>query len=73
MKPVSPFQAPCIFSSQKYAEMYKLRFLNLKIKECGTMLNMAFLATPASKGCAPTAHAHCFQATAFAFVKRGNG
>lgn len=28
------------------------------------MLNMAFLATPVSKGCIPTAHAHCFQATA---------
>lgn len=28
------------------------------------MLNMAVLATPVSKGCIPTAHAHCFQATA---------
>lgn len=34
------------------------------MKEYGATLNVAFLATPVSKGCAPTAHAHCFQAAA---------
>lgn len=34
------------------------------MKECGTVLNMAFLATPVSKGFAATAYAHCFQAAA---------
>lgn len=30
------------------------------MKECDTTLNVAFLATPVSKGCIPTAYAHCF-------------
>lgn len=34
------------------------------MKERGTTLNVAFLATPVSKGCAPTTRAHCFQAAA---------
>lgn len=34
------------------------------MKERGTTLNVAFLATPISKGCTPTARAHYFQAAA---------
>jgi len=58
------FPSSVYFSSQNCAEMYRLRFLNLKIRERGTVLNVVFLAMPLSKGCIPTAYARCFQATA---------